>query len=135
MRQAVRRQFFIMAISFKRLREYLDAIAAKANLDAANAGHGVFWNVSYNQFITGTIPNKQCHGQPVPIIDPANKAQSAFFQILRDGWCGMPQMPRTGPFVTANGYSVVLSDGSVITGTQILKDIEDWLEGGALENG
>jgi hypothetical protein len=124
-----------VTILFKRLQEYLDAIAAKANLDVANAGHGVFWSVSYNQFIGGVIPNKRCNGQPVPIIDPNDKAQSAFFLILQGGWCGMPQMPRTGPYLTANGYSVTLSDGSVITGAQIIHDIREWLEGGALENG
>lgn len=124
-----------MAISFTRLQEYLDAIAAKGNLDAANSGHRVFWNVSYNDFINGSIPNKHCNSQPIPIIDQNNKVRSAFYQILRGGWCGMPQMPRTGPFATSDNYSVKLTDGSVITGAKILQDIKEWLESGAPENG
>ncbi len=124
-----------MAITFARLQEYLTAISAKANLDPANSRHGVFWNTTYHAFITGTVPNKQCKGQAVPIVDTANKANSAFNQILRAGWCGMPQMPKTGPFPTDVGYSVTLSDGSIVTGTQILQDIQEWLEAGAPENG
>ena len=124
-----------MAITFRRLQEYLNAIAANGNLDPANSRHGVFWNQSYSSFISGTVPNKVCNGHPVPIIDPVNKGQSAFNQILRGTWCGMPQMPRTGPFVTNPNYSVTLSDGTVVTGTKILQDIQEWLDAGAPENG
>jgi hypothetical protein len=124
-----------MAITFARLQEYLTAIAAKANLDAANSRHGVFWNVPYAEFVAGVVPNKQCRSHAVPIIDAADKPSSAFNQILRAGWCGMPQMPRTGPFPTDAGYSVKLNNGSVITGTKILQDIQEWLEAGAPELG
>jgi hypothetical protein len=37
-----------MAISFKTVKDYLDAIATKGNLDPANSGHGVFWDTDYN---------------------------------------------------------------------------------------
>lgn len=124
-----------MAITYKRLQEYLNAIAAHANLDASNARHGVFWNTTYDAFRNGVVPNKRCNGQPVPILDPANKVNSAFNQILRGGWCGMPQMPKTGPFATDANYSVTLSDGTKVTGAQILQDINDWLAAGAPENG
>jgi hypothetical protein len=124
-----------MAMTYAKVQQYLDAIAAKANLDASNAGHGVFWHVSYYDFVNGSIPHKQCDGRAVPIIDPNDKTQSAFFLILKAGWCGMPQMPRTGPFITGSTYSVTLSDGSVIAGDKLLQDIHDWLAAGALENG
>lgn len=124
-----------MAITFVRVQQYLTAIATKANLDAANSRHGVFWTGTYQQFITGVVPNKQCRGQAVPIIDATNRPGSAFNQILRAGWCGMPQMPKTGPFPGDEGYSVQLSDGSTVTGTQILQDIQEWLEAGAPEHG
>jgi hypothetical protein len=127
-----------MAITFVRLKEYLNKIAEQANLDPANSGHGVFWNTDYNSFVTGNVPHKQCGGHPVPIIDPANKVNSAFYQILKAGWCttpAMPQMPKTGPYVSSAGYSITLQDGTVRTGAQVLQDIEDWLRGGALENG
>jgi hypothetical protein len=124
-----------MAITFKQLQEYLNAIAAKANLDPANSLHGVFWNTTYDAFMTGTVPNKHCNGQAVPIIDPVNKANSAFNQILRGPWCGMPQMPKTGPFVTAPNYFAKLSDGSQVSGAKILQDIQEWLDAGAPEHG
>jgi hypothetical protein len=122
-----------MAITFRRLQEYLNAIAAHANLDAANSAHGVFWNTTYDAFKNGVVPHKRCGGQPVPILDPVDKVNSAFAQILRGGWCGMPQMPKTGPFATDPGYSVTLADGSTVTGQQILNDIYDWLAAGAPE--
>jgi hypothetical protein len=125
----------VMAITFVRLQSYLTAIASKANLDAANAGHGVFWNVSYQDFLNGNVPNKKCNLQPVPIINQADKPSSAFNQILRAGWCGMPKMPKTGPFATDAGYTVTLSDGTDVTGQKILQDIQEWLEAGAPENG
>jgi len=124
-----------MAITFERLKEYLNAVARRANLDVNNSRHGVFWNTSYQAFMTGIVPNKHCNGQVVPIIDPANKVDSAFNQILRGPWCGMPQMPKTGPFVTDAGYSVTLPDGTRVDGEKILADIQEWLEWGAPENG
>jgi hypothetical protein len=124
-----------MAITFARLQEYLNKIGDKATLDPANSRHGVFWNGTYQAFMNGVVPKKTCNGQPVPIIDPVNKANSAFYQILRAGWCDMPQMPKTGPFVTDANYSITLADGTKVTGTQILKDIQDWLNAGAPENG
>jgi hypothetical protein len=124
-----------MPITFVKLQSYLTAIAAKANLDAANSRHGVFWNTTYQGFMTGNVPDKRCNSQPVPIIDQANKPASAFNQILRGPWCGMPQMPKTGPFATDHGYTVTLSDRSTVTGQQILNDIQEWLEAGAPEHG
>ncbi|QND61617.1 hypothetical protein [Mesorhizobium huakuii] len=124
-----------MTISYKTVQQYLDAIALNANLDAGNAGHKVFWHQPYAAFITGFIPTKQCAGQPVPIIDPKDKVNSAFYQILKAGWCGMPQMPKTGPFVTDKDYSVKLGNGETISGDEILQGIRAWLEAGALEDG
>lgn len=124
-----------MAINYRQVQSYLDAIAAKANLDAGNARHGVFWHRSYADFMNGTVPNKQCNGKPVPIIDPNNRLDSAFYKILQAGWCGMPQMPKTGPFVTDGGYLVKLADGTEVSGARIIQDIRDWLAAGAPENG
>jgi hypothetical protein len=124
-----------MAITFVRFQEYLNKVADNANLDPANSGHGVFWNTTYQAFITGTVPNKQCNGQAVPIIDPVNKTNSAFNQILRGAWCNMPQMPKTGPYITDANYSITLDDGTKVSGTKILQDIQDWLSAGAPENG
>lgn len=127
-----------MAITFTRLKDYLNAVAQNGNLDAGSAGHGEFWQTDYNSFFNGTVPTKKCNAAPVPIINQADKVNSAFFLILKGSWCTAPvmqQMPKTGPFVTDKGFTVPLPDKSTITGAQILKDIEDWLKAGAPENG
>jgi hypothetical protein len=124
-----------MAITFSQLKEYLDQIAAGANLDPSNSGHGVFWDTDYNTFMTGSVPTKNCNGAPVPIVNQADKANSAFYLILKAGWCNMPQMPRTGPFANAPGYTIQLSDGTTLAGDKVLADIQAWLIAGAPENG
>jgi hypothetical protein len=124
-----------MAITFLRLKEYLDKIDAQGNLSAGGSTHGFFWQIDYDSFITGTVPTKLCEGKPVPLIDPTNKLDSAFFQILQGGWCEKPQMPKTGPFVTDANYKITLNDGTEVTGQTILNDIKDWLSAGAPENG
>lgn len=127
-----------MAITFSRLKDYLNAIDANGNLSASGSGHGIWWTIDYPSFRKGTIPSKSCNGTPVPILNQSDLTQSAFFLILQHGWCTapqMPQMPRTGPFVTDAGYSLKLPDGSVVSGAQIIKDIGAWLAAGAPENG
>lgn len=122
-----------MTITFSRIQEYLDAVALNANLDVGNSGHKAFWHKTYSEFITENVPSKSCLGTPVPIIDSSNRRNSAFFQILQGTWCGMPKMPKTGPFVLDPGYTVTLRDGTTITGQQILNDIGVWLDDGAPE--
>lgn len=124
-----------MTITFLRLQEYLDKIAQKANLDANNSLHGLFWQTTFAKFVAGDVPNKRCAGEPVPIIDKIDPTKSAFYQILQQGWCAMPQMPKTGPFVSDSNYSITLADGTVVTGQQILSDIHAWLAAGSPENG
>ncbi|HEV7879747.1 hypothetical protein [Bradyrhizobium sp.] len=124
-----------MAITFLRFKEYLDKIDAQGFSSAGDSGHGFFWQIDYNSFITGTVPNKQCEGKPVPLIDPNNKLDTAFFQILQGQWCAKPQMPKTGPFVTDANYKITLNDGTEISGQKILDDIKEWLRAGAPENG
>lgn len=124
-----------MPISFSQLQAYLDAIAVKANLDVGNSRHGVFWRVPHADFVGGYIPNKLCNGQPIPIIDNQQPENSAFFVILKSTFCSMPKMPKTGPFISDAGYAVALSDGTTVTGLQIINDIEDWLRAGSPEHG
>jgi hypothetical protein len=123
-----------MPINFAKVQEYLDKIGQQANNNPANSGHGVFWSVKYAAFITGVVPGKHCMAHNVPIIDPVKSINSAFYQILKGPWCSMPQMPKGGPFATDAGYTITLNDGSVVTGDQLLKDIEEWLAAGAPEN-
>jgi hypothetical protein len=124
-----------MTITFNQLQNYLDAIAAKANLNVGDSRHGVFWRVSYSEFKDGFVPNKRCEDLPVPILDPVDLSRSAFFTILQSSFCGMPKMPKTGPFVIDPEYTVVLPDGSTVSGQTIISDIKEWLEAGAPEAG
>jgi hypothetical protein len=121
-------------INFARVQEYLDKIGEQANNNPADSGHKLFWDVKYDAFISGLVPGKHCLGNNVPILDPVNKVNSAFYQILKGPWCSMVQMPKGGPYATDNGYTITLNDGSVVTGEQLLKDIEEWLAAGAPEN-
>ncbi|MER9102636.1 hypothetical protein NKH95_01675 [Mesorhizobium sp. M0848] len=125
-----------MAITYLVIQDYLNKIAAKGNLDPEGSGHGVFWDGDYASFSTGVVPGKKCSGVPVPILNQTDLVNSAFYQILKAGWCtmpAMPQMPRKGPYVTDTGYSIKLDNGTVVTGAQVLSDIEDWLKAGAPE--
>ena len=126
-----------MPISYAKVTSYLDAIAAKGNLDVANSPHGQFWSgMTRDQFVTGTVPGVLCHGAPIPIVDqsnlPASAANSAILLILTQmtGVCNKGQMPKTGPFITDQNYTVTLADGSIVSGTQIQNDILDWLNHG-----
>jgi hypothetical protein len=116
---------------------YLEAIANNPNDvgDINQSPHGRFWNVPYKQFVTGTVPGGQqveCNNNPTPIINSGNPSQSPLFLILTDpnGFCGMPQMPEGGPFITDANYQVTLSDGTTVTGAQIQQDMLNWLTNG-----
>jgi hypothetical protein len=130
-----------MTIPFARLQEYLDLIVTKAGDDVTNAPHGRFWS-SY-QSLTGTLPILKCQGQdiyPVKFLDAAKTQvdadNSPLFVILTNGngFCGREQMPPGGPFVNDPGYSLTLSDRTVVQGTQVVQDIHDWLAVGAPNN-
>ena len=127
-----------MPISYTKVIAYLDAVADKGLLDVANSPHGRFWTgMTHDQFVKGVVPNVLCKGQPIPIIDQSDlahdsAANSSFLVALINttGFCKKKQMPKTGPFITDAGYTVTLSDGSVVSGSTIESDILDWLKSG-----
>jgi hypothetical protein len=123
-----------MPIAYSTLQTYLSKIADQGILDADNSGHQRFWLQPYASFISGFIPTKHCGANPVPIVAQEDRTESAFFKILLGTWCNMPQMPKAGPFITDDGYSITLDDGTSISGAQISTDIHDWLAAGALED-
>jgi hypothetical protein len=117
-------------VTFADIQMYLEAIANNPNdkRKVDNSSHGRFWNTSYQNFTTGTVPSEDCNGNPIPIVDK-NPAQCAFYQALkgRSGWCQLGQMPKGGPFITDAGYSVKLTNGIVISGADIDANIVWWL--------
>ena len=124
-------------MTFARVQQYLDAIADQALLDAGSAPHGRFWRVSYQDFVAGFVPNNnendgkmKCNGEPVPLIDRENPEGTPFYNILRGRWCQITQMPEAGPFVTDDGFTVTLGDGTQVSGQQIQDDILAWLNNG-----
>lgn len=128
-----------MAISFHRLQEYLDLIVLKAHGDITAAPHNRFWN-SYNSLTTLPLSRPKCQGQDIYAVKYLDAARSKvdadnspLYLILVDaiGFCGREQMPPSGPFITDSNYSVTLSDGTVVTGANIVQDIHDWLASGA----
>jgi hypothetical protein len=131
-----------MTIKFARLQEYLDLIVSKANGNIAAAPHKRFWN-SHQSLTAQPLPSPKCRGQDifaVKYLDPARTRvdadNSPLYVILTNaaGFCEKGQMPPLGPFITDNGYTLTLSDGTVVTGTQVKKDIHDWLAAGAPNN-
>jgi hypothetical protein len=122
-------------IGFHRVKAYLDAVAA-ANGTLPGSPHGDFWNVPYAQFIAGNVPGVDCKGSPVVIIRKDNPGQSPFFLILTTpaGWCGMPQMPEGGPFISDDQQPFTLADGTSVSGKQIRDDLATWLANGFPQN-
>jgi hypothetical protein len=130
-----------MAITFRRLQEYLDLIALQGG-NIASAPHGKFWatHVSLTQ---QPIPAPKCNGQdifPVKYLDSAHTRvdadNSPLYVILTNsnGFCEQSQMPPLGPWITESDYQITLADGSTVTGDQIKQDIYDWLTAGALND-
>jgi hypothetical protein len=119
-------------ILFPTVQAYLNAVADKAANGIDDSPHVRFWNIPYDQFINGIVPDVKCNGSPVPIIDKTAPLNSPFFVILTNanGWCRKRQMPEDGPFITDPGYSVTLAEGTSVTGQKIQDDLADWLAHG-----
>ena len=119
-----------MAVAYETIIKYLDAIDLKGRLSADGAPHGKFWKdandnilpVATFKGLSITVPNG-----PVTIFNAAQYDQSPLYLILIGPWNGRPQMPKTGPFITDNGYSVTI-DGSAVPGTQIQADLLAWIK-------
>jgi hypothetical protein len=131
-----------MTISFARLQEYLDLIVDHNGGDISRSPHGRFWS-SHSTLTTQPLPGPKCNGQnifPVKFLD-AGRTQvdaddSPMYVILTNsaGFCQREQMPPGGPFITDAGFSLTLSDGTVVSGAQVKQDIHDWLAAGAPNN-
>ena len=131
-----------MTISFARLREYLDAIAANpAAMDIAGSPHGPFWRIDHDLFVHSDVPNVLCttspNNPPIPIVVSGDSGASPLWKILSADRvvCGKRQMPRGGPFATDPGYSITLASGEVVIGAQILADIAAWITANCPEMG
>jgi hypothetical protein len=131
-----------MTVAFARLQEYLDLIVSTAGANIANSPHKRFWS-TWQTLTQQALPRPKCNGQdiyPVKYIDAQDKTvdadNSPLYVILTNatGFCGKPQMPAGGPYITDAGYTLTLSDNSVVTGAQVAQDIHDWLSAGAPNN-
>jgi hypothetical protein len=116
------------SIRFSDIKKYLSAIAAKAKNPIDGSPHGAFWEaMDYATFTTGTVPNVG-----VQIIDTQNPLQSPILLVLtgKNAVPGIRQMPGGGPYITDAGYTATLTDGTTITGQQILDNMREWLSNG-----
>jgi hypothetical protein len=52
-------------------------------------------------------------------------------KVLTDpaSFCGKPRMPKDGPFITDDGYTVTI-DGVAVAGDKIARDLQEWLMNG-----
>jgi hypothetical protein len=128
-----------VTIKFARLQEYLDLIVVKAGDDANNAPHKRFWQ-THHSLTAEPLPRPKCKGKDIFAVKyldakhtKVDADNSPLYVILTDanGFCEKPQMPPLGPFITDAGYSLTLSDGSIVTGKQVKDDIHEWLAAGA----
>jgi hypothetical protein len=133
-------------VVFADIQAYLDAIADNPddNGKADKANHGRFWQTTYQDFISTTVPGENCHGAKIPIVGKTpgspnvDPLQCPFYQALKgpSGWCNKGQMPKNGPakaFITDPAYKVTLKDGTIVTGAEIQANIESWLGNGLQE--
>jgi hypothetical protein len=131
-----------MTITFARLQEYLDLVVSKEGGNVGSAPHRRFWS-SYQSLTTQPLARPKCNGEdiyPVKYVDAtrtkvdANNSPLYVILTTRAGFCGKEQMPPGGPFITDVNYTLTLSDGTVVTGSQVVQDIHDWLATGAPNN-
>jgi hypothetical protein len=131
-----------MPISFARLQEYLDRVVAKSGGDIGSSPHKRFWT-SYEALTQQPLPKPKCNGEDIFVVKYVDAAKtivdpdgSPLYLILTQpsGFCDRDQMPPGGPFIVDQGYSIALSDGTVVSGTQVAKDIHEWLSAGAKNN-
>lgn len=121
-------------INYRDIQMYLNAIAGNALGDMDNSPHARFWQIPYDSFINGNVPNTKCNAQDIPLINKNDPINSAFLLILKSTWCNKRQMPDGGPLITEVDYAVTLEDGTIISGQQIQDNIASWLVNGFPEN-
>jgi hypothetical protein len=117
-------------IVYSDIQAYLEAIANNPNDERSvdDSNHQRFWKKPYDQFIHDSVPNEDCNGAPIPIVNK-DPNQCPFYQALvnKTGWCSKQQMPRKGPFITDQDYTVKLANGASIKGSEIDANIIWWL--------
>jgi hypothetical protein len=124
-------------VKYSDIQMYLEAIANNPNdkrqVDKSN--HGRFWKKTYAQFKNDAVPGEDCNGAPIPIVNSDPKKCALYQALVSDaGICDKKQMPRGGPFITDDGYTVKLSNGTVMKGSDINANIVWWLTNGMPEN-
>lgn len=124
----------VTTIGFDTVKAYLDGLLELSGLFPRH--HGTFWRVDYDTFKDGTVPEHApvvtCQNAPIPIIDKVAPEKSPFYLILTDtnGWCGIPQMPFGGPFITDDNLQIPLANNTIVTGKQVREDLALWLKNG-----
>jgi hypothetical protein len=128
-------------IGFDTVQKYLDGFAGLGTI--GNSPHKAFWKtksvggvhtpITYDDFVSGAVPNVKYRGAPIPIIWKEAPLLSPFFLILAEpnGFAGIDQMiPFGGAHLTDAGISITLSDGTTVTGAQVIADLQTWLSNG-----
>jgi hypothetical protein len=126
---------------------YLEAIAT-ASGQVSGAQHHFWWRVdptgsgttplAYKDFITGTVYGIS---PAVPIIgvdsNQTTPLQSTFYLLLTTvngnsdpNGNFYPQMPQGGPYITDGVTTFPLSNGTTVTGAQIIANMTEWLGNG-----
>lgn len=127
-------------IGFTTVQDYLSGLASLGVI--SSSPHKAFWKskivggvpvpVTYADFIDGVVPHVNYRGSPIPILWKVAPLLSPLFLILVEptGYAGKDQMIPGGPHLTDPGVLIPLPDGTQVSGTQVIQDLETWLKNG-----
>jgi hypothetical protein len=110
--------------SFAAVQQFITQVLTQ-NGDIGKLGgspHGAFWNTTYNQFVTGNVPNVDDPntGQPMPILVNGNSAQSNLIIALLG----------IGPIFGGNGPIGQMPEGGTPFTLDQIKSIAAWIDNG-----
>jgi len=106
--------------NYQDVQNLLNSFVSANSLTPALAPHGVFWNtLSYDQFVTGNVPNLG-----VPVLVKGNSADSNIIQVLKGTSSEFPPMPQPNP--PYNDKSPSQND--------VISQLSAWIDAGCPNN-
>src|SRR3984885_9666539 len=116
--------------SFTDVQAFFNNFISANNIQILQAPHGAFWNTSYDNFVTGNVPNvvDPNTNLPIPVLTKGDGAHSNIVYALAGRpntlWdpnnpAGFGQMPYGGPYFS----------------TAQINDLSNWITAGCPQFG